>query len=216
MFVAVVVFQLFLKIFRMENEELPLIDEINELLIKERTLLGLKVVEQKIETEEWKEKYENLINKINQNNEKNEIEIFEIIGEIESNKNNKINKNKENNENIKENKENNENNNLYSFIGLNLDRLLHFQYSTKYFWCINTSNLYINRNEIKKLLKYPKSYNANNIKVLQLNHSNLQDSDSDLIILLLHYPSLECLDLSHNELGSEFRSILIQTIQVRS
>lgn len=177
-----------------EKEELPLLDEINELLIKERTLLGLKVVEQQIETKEWKQKYETLINKITEN--KDDIEVFEIAGEIQTNNQDKKNQTK----NIS--------------FAYDLDRLLHFQYSSKYSWCLNTTNFIIHRNELKKLLKYPKAYNAENITVLQLNKSDLQDVDSDLIMLLFTYPNLQCLDLSFNNLGSEFRSLFLQTIQV--
>ena len=46
------------------NGDLPLLDEINDLIEKERTLLGLKLAVQKSEADEWKAKYDDLARKL--------------------------------------------------------------------------------------------------------------------------------------------------------
>jgi len=47
-----------------KSERLPLMDELNELIEKERTLLSLKLLAQQNETETWKSKYDSLIDKV--------------------------------------------------------------------------------------------------------------------------------------------------------
>lgn len=47
-----------------DQGELPLLDEINELIEKERTVLNLKLIAQKAETDEWKAKYDMLADKL--------------------------------------------------------------------------------------------------------------------------------------------------------
>lgn len=46
------------------DEGFPLMDELNELIEKERTLLNLKLLAQKNETESWKAKYDKLVDKV--------------------------------------------------------------------------------------------------------------------------------------------------------
>jgi hypothetical protein len=169
------------------DEEIPLLDEINDLLEKERTLLGLKVAEQQIEALEWKTKYEQLVNKLSEN--ATDVEIFEIAGDIDRLR-------------------------LYPSIGVDLDQRLQYQYSSPHSWCLDTSGIEIHRLELKKILNYPKSHSHGAVSVLQLHHSDIQDKDADLVMLLLNFPRLESLDLSFNELGTEFHSSLLQSIEV--
>jgi hypothetical protein len=169
------------------DEEIPLMDEINDLLVKERTLLGLKVAEQQIEAQEWKTKYEQLVNKLSEN--VSDVEIFEIAGDIDRLK-------------------------LYPSIGVDIDQRLQYQFSSPCNWCLETSGIEIHRLELKKILNYPKSHSPGRVSVLQLHHSDIQDKDADLVMLLLNFPRLECLDLSFNELGPEFHSALLQSIEV--
>lgn len=46
------------------QKTLPLLDEVNELIEKERTLLSLKLLEQKQVADDWKKKYTNLVGKM--------------------------------------------------------------------------------------------------------------------------------------------------------
>jgi len=49
---------------RVFSEGLPLLDEVNELIEKERLLLSLKVLEQEKAAQEWKAKYDTLVGKV--------------------------------------------------------------------------------------------------------------------------------------------------------
>jgi len=46
--------------------DIPLLDEVNDLLEKEKMLLGLKILEQKKEKEEWKAKYDQLLTRVSE------------------------------------------------------------------------------------------------------------------------------------------------------
>jgi hypothetical protein len=173
-----------------DDDDLPLVDEINELLVKERTLMGLKVVEQHLEAQEWKHKYESLMTKISETTvTSSNIQAYEVVGDLTSTK--KYNWKKD------------------------FDRLLHLQLSSVYPWCLDTSGLELHDVELKKLCRYPKSHSSDAITILQLCHSGIRDEDAELVISLLHFPRLQALDLSFNDLGPEFRSALIQTVEVK-
>ena len=47
-----------------DTSKLPLLDEVNELIEKERLLLSLKLLAQKEEAVEWKSKYDKLVDSI--------------------------------------------------------------------------------------------------------------------------------------------------------
>lgn len=184
-----------------EEEDLPLLDEINDLLVKERTLLGLKVVEQQIEAQEWKVKYEKLLNKLNEN--VTDMEIFELVSDLDSRN---------------------------PSVDHSFDSYLQFQanllsttfspslpsgpFPSHCYWCLNVSTMTLQRLELKKLLNYPKSHCNKKIRILQLSCCEIQDKDADLVVLLFHYPRLEALDLSFNQLGTEFHARFLQSIEV--
>lgn len=49
------------------SASLPLLDDVNELIEKEKMLLEFKVLEQQKEAHEWKVKYDNLLGKVSEN-----------------------------------------------------------------------------------------------------------------------------------------------------
>ena len=65
------------------RDELPLLDEVAELLEKEKTLLNLKLLERDIEAQEWKAKYEGLVNKVVLENEGN-VAAYEAAADVEA------------------------------------------------------------------------------------------------------------------------------------
>jgi hypothetical protein len=69
-----------------KHEKLPLMDEVNELIEKERTLLNLKLLEKKSEAEEWKSKYDSLFDTLNSKVlDGDSVTPLEKAAEIESN-----------------------------------------------------------------------------------------------------------------------------------
>lgn len=62
---------------------LPLLDDVNELIEKEKILLEFKVLEQQKEASEWKAKYDSLLGKVAENANISEInENFRILEEV--------------------------------------------------------------------------------------------------------------------------------------
>lgn len=172
------------------ENDIPLVDEINELLNKERTLMGLKMMEHQVEAEEWKKKYETLIQHIgpDRNVDGGNVHAYEIAAEVVSQEEDNWQK--------------------------DLDRILYMQHQSDYPWCLDTSNVELQSTQITKILNFPKSHNYHGVSVLSLHHCGIKDTDAQLASTLLHFPGLQALDLSHNELGSEFQKILLADIEV--
>lgn len=62
---------------------LPLLDDVNELIEKEKILLEFKVLEQQKEAFEWKAKYDSLLGKVAENANMGEInDNFKILADI--------------------------------------------------------------------------------------------------------------------------------------
>ncbi|KAJ1432293.1 hypothetical protein B484DRAFT_31514 [Ochromonadaceae sp. CCMP2298] len=78
---------------KMKHAKLPLMDEVNELIEKERILLNLKLLEKKGEAEQWKNKYDLLFDTLNNPGAPAPgapgapVEALEAAAEIESNSN---------------------------------------------------------------------------------------------------------------------------------
>lgn len=47
-----------------KTNDIPILDEVNDLIEKERTLLALKLLEQQREAQQWKSKYDHLVEKV--------------------------------------------------------------------------------------------------------------------------------------------------------
>mmetsp|Transcript_10613 Transcript_10613/g.16084 ORF Transcript_10613/g.16084 Transcript_10613/m.16084 type:complete len:900 (+) Transcript_10613:108-2807(+) len=173
----------------MESEDVPLLDEINELLVKERTLMGLKVIEQHVEAEEWKQKYETLVNEISKNSKGFEnVSAYELAADIASAKSN--------------------------WHG-DVDRILHTQPTSQYPWCLDLSGISLDSIHLKKILNFPKSHNYDGVSVLRLHNCELNDGDAELLVSLLSLRQLECLDLSHNNLGRRYQELLLRSMEKR-
>ena len=60
---------------------LPLLEEVNDLIEKERLLMTLKVLEQQKQAEEWKTKYEMLVGKVGETSAKTgNFQTLEQVG----------------------------------------------------------------------------------------------------------------------------------------
>ncbi len=68
-----------------KHHELPFVDEMNELITKEKHLLQLKIIEQKREAEEWKAKYMSVVTKVGDSaNKTGDYRAMEFIGDVDS------------------------------------------------------------------------------------------------------------------------------------
>lgn len=172
-----------------DDINIPLVDEINELLHKERTLLGLKVMEHQVEAEEWKKKYETLVHNIGTDNTSggSNAHVYELAADVAQ---------------MEENWQK------------DLERILYLQHQCDYPWCLDVSHIDMRATQIKQVINFPKSHNFQGVSVLKLNHCEIQDSDAEVAAALLHFPGLQALDLSHNDLGHEFHAQLLNDIEV--
>lgn len=68
-----------------KHHELPFVDEMNELITKEKHLLQLKILEQQREAEEWKAKYMSVVTKVGDSaNKTGDYRAMEFIGDMDS------------------------------------------------------------------------------------------------------------------------------------
>jgi len=64
-----------------KDDGLPLLEEVNDLIEKERLLMTLKVLEQQKQAEEWKAKYELLVGKVGETSAKTgNFQTLEQVG----------------------------------------------------------------------------------------------------------------------------------------
>lgn len=196
-----------------EPIELPLLDEVNELIEKERLLLNLKVLEQKQSAEEWKEKYNVLINKMAKNGDYASIEQAADIN------NNVIN--------------DEENNSKFPIINdKSIIPLLNQNYTIEELIlqqgkdinneCPYVLNLSGKKISTSSLLKITKGQGLTSLvnpymtfKVLNFSKCDLNDDASPMLSQIIKNPALVAIDLSNNELGSEFEGRLIEALQFR-
>jgi hypothetical protein len=172
-----------------DDMNIPLVDEINELLTKERTLMGLKVMEHQVEAEEWKKKYETLVQNIGPDGavDGGNKHAYEIAADIA----------------VMEDK-----------WGRDLERVLYLQHQSDHPWCLDASHIELQTSQLKQIANFPKSHNFNGVSILKLNDCKLKDSDGELVTTLFHFSGIQALDLSHNDLGRDFHQSMMNDIQV--
>lgn len=68
-----------------KQHELPFVDEMNEVITKEKHLLQLKILEQQREAEEWKAKYMSVVTKVGDSaNKTGDYRAMEFLGDVDS------------------------------------------------------------------------------------------------------------------------------------
>lgn len=181
--------------FKHKHDKLPLLDEVNELIEKERTLLNLKLLEQKTETEEWKKKYDLLINSIGTNGKtetarKIDVGNFEIAAEIESD----INE--------------------FEQISLHdIHSLLNGSVSS---WILDLKDLKIEKNLFAKLSKIVFGVNSgfNQINTAIFKNCGLTDEYTVYLLSIIRCIRLKAVDLSNNDLSEIFFLQLLSLLKV--
>ena len=190
------------------EEELPLLDEVNELIEKEKTLMTLKLLEQEQEALLWKQKYEDLVGVVVNPDAKSivdesQMQKLETIANI-------INNNDNNDEISKE---------RYKDYHIDKTLLLHKLDSNENIF--DLSYMPINNDSILKqinLLLSAKRKNATlkqQSEIILLNNCNLDDSNLALMNILGH-TNIKAIDLSFNNLGIHFQTLMLDILKVRS
>ena len=176
-----------------KHNKLPLLDEVNELIEKERTLLNLKLLEQKTATDEWKKKYDLLVNAIGSTNKSdvgNNIVDLEIAADIESDKHD------------------------FEHISLHdIHSLLKDRVST---WILDLHDLKIEKILFAKLSKFVFGVNSGfpEINTAIFKNCGLTDEYTAPLISMIRCTRLKAIDLSNNDFSEIFFLQLLSLLKV--
>lgn len=171
--------------------DIPLLEEVNDLLTKERNLMNLKVIEQHVEAKEWKDKYETLVKKISLNEalDPSNITAFEVAADVTSSPQSKSWRN-------------------------NVEKQLYLLPSSDMPWYLDVSNTTLTVNDVHRILMFPKSNNYKKITVLNFHNCGLDDSCTKLLPHLLRFPNIAAMDASCNDVADMFQGALLAAVEV--
>jgi hypothetical protein len=171
-------------------DDLPLLDEVNELIEKERLLLSLKLLEQKQEADEWKLKYDNLIGKVSGNVEKTGFEILESAAEGP------------------------EQSELVNVTLVDVNQVVSQQ---KLKWIIDLSGLKMDSAVFANICKSvfaPRSTVADQYNIAVFRNCSLTDEFSVALSTTFRNNQILAVDISHNDLSEMFFLQLVTTLKV--
>lgn len=175
---------------KQKTADIPLLDEVNELIEKERLLLNLKLLEQKQEAEEWKAKYDSLVGKVSDNiADTADFDTLEFAAETLAEK-------------------------RVDFISqFDLNVLLKNQ---KYPWIVDLSHANIEPSVFASTIKSLFSARAagSDSSVVVLNHCSLTDENAAALVSVFRNNDVHAVDLSHNDLNEVFFLQLVDVLKV--
>jgi hypothetical protein len=173
-----------------------LVEEIDDLVEKEKTLLELKLLEKEVESENWKTKYTDLKEKVIEDIQEDEqdVNLLETIAEIEA---------KEAGQNYYVPSDphlllaTRIDHHVANFSSINFTRFVFFQVMKELFQTKGANN----------------TFSA--VNVLLLDHCNLDDEYADALYSAFKNPRLEGIDLSHNLLNGDMMYNITSILSVR-
>ena len=184
------------------DAEIPLLDEVHELIVKEKQLLEFKIVEKAREAQEWKIKYDSLMagmsggDMTDITNKDGEVlrklKVLQDAAEFDKRKDNSM---KMVNESIT---------------------------IAEYIYKLGKDHFVLNMSNLPSDFVISKiSYGSNCLKrynsclrAVYLKNCNLSDEHTDTLCILISNTATECIDLSFNNLGTKFESALIAILLV--
>jgi hypothetical protein len=183
----------------------PLLDEVSELLSKERSLMQLKVIEQHVEAKEWKEKYETLVKNIGSSDSlthslpgsgsgsghglQSRIAAYEVAADISSTPQSNSWRN-------------------------DVEKQLYLLPSSDMPWYLDVSNSSLTSNDVHRILMFPKTNNYMKTSVLNFHNCGLDDSCAKLLPHLLRFPNIAAIDFSCNDVADMFQNALLAAVEV--
>jgi hypothetical protein len=173
---------------------LPLLDDVNELIEKEKLLLEFKVLEQQREAQEWKMKYDQLLGKVSDNiSEKGDYKFLEVAAEVEETAAVSASSSTSNGP-------------ITQFIKrINEHFILDMsEYPRDYVVSQLTEGGHI-----------LKGYHPH-LKIVCLRNCGLTEANSQLLCSLVAHTDIEAFDFSGNELGVGFETMLFDALMVSS
>lgn len=175
------------------QERLPLMDDLNDLIEKERTLLSLKLLAQKTETENWKAKYDLLLDKIGTVNLEEEVDSsqpFEMAAEVEF---------------FTQKKE-----------PTSYDDLQQLLINRASSWALDLHGISLDKLSFSKLVKeiFGSRSSFDTINLVNLEKCNLSDEYIPSLLSMIRSSRLQAIDLSNNEFSEVLFLQLLTTLQV--
>ena len=174
-----------------KHDRLPLMDEVNDLIEKERTLLNLKLLAQKTEAEEWKAKYDLLVDKVSSGTVdiKDNQQPMETAAEVE-------------------NVEGSEFTSLHD-----VQRLLNDRVSS---WILDLSDVKMDKILFAKLSKavFGARNSFETINTALFENCGLNDEYSPALLSIIRSSRLQAINLSNNDLNEVFFLQLLTTLKV--
>ena len=175
----------------------PILDEVNNLLKKEKILYELKMTESKQQADEWRFKYEKLLGEVADTAKiTGNYQTYEIAAGIET-------------------EYFDFDSSLYHDMNkfLQASGLSALDLSNKYLRKSDISDIITSLKEMKK--PFPVALLMSKNKLSDKNSSsNDRSSNADLLGSLISIPHVEAVDFSYNELGTGFENTLIESLRV--
>lgn len=174
------------------GERLPILDELNDLIEKERTLLSLKLLAQKSETETWKSKYDMLLGKVGSSH----IELADDVPQL------------------LEAAASIENEERIDISETDIQRLLVNRTSS---WALDLRGVQIDKTNFAKLIKevFGSRSLFEKVNSVYMSRCGLTDEFMLPLMSMVRSPRLQALDISHNELGEMLFLQLLTALQVK-
>lgn len=172
----------------------PLVDELNELIEKERTLLNLKLLAQKNETDSWKTKYDQLLDKVGTGSYDNLAlsagQTLESAAEVEM-----------------------EGSHVSEVTFYDVQQILMKRIAS---WILDLSGVVMDKMLFAKLGKEvfgPRS-SFDAINTLNVSGCSITDEFAPPLLSIMRTSRLQAIDLSHNELSDMFFLQMLETLKV--
>jgi hypothetical protein len=170
---------------------MPLLDEVNELLEKEKLLINLKLLEQKKEADEWKSKYDQLVSQVVESaSVTGDFQALEIAADIEQRVNQDV------------------------LINGDMDHdLADVLMSHK---VVDLSGNLTTAADLTKIAKdITISKGKRNPTHVLMRQTGVSDASAPQVMNLLKIPTVDAIDLSGNDLGPAFEDQLIEMLKTR-
>lgn len=172
------------------QHDVPLLDEVTSLLEKERTLMGLKVLEQQVEAQDWKRKYEALVGQVaSAGGTSDAAHVFEMAADIAA-KPLKI-----------------DNFRMKIMETIRADGMN---------WVVDLSNINVGTEGVVEVLKiFHGMRDSCRVTTILLRNSQLDAGCNEHMAAVISFPYFEGIDASWNSLTKPFYQSMIKALEVR-
>ena len=193
--------------------EIPLLDEVNALINKERLLLSLQVLEKQQEAEDWKNKYDTLINNVAKTGD---FRVLEIAA-LEEGRGDSQQQQSHNSSSSSSSSSSSPSTTTTTTTSVNSAQSLQLLLSElKYPWVLDVNGRLVEPALLHQIQKevFNTRGTTSAVSTVLMSRSGLNDDCASGLGVILSRPSLLAADLSFNNLGAAFQVNLINALKV--